>query len=286
MARLATTRWEPDQAPPEGSAPLAVLIHGVTSSADTWWRVGPALAERGWSVLAVDLRGHGRSPRGFEGIGLADLAADVAETVRAEAGQPPGAPPEGGRDGEPLVGLLVGHSLGALTAMTLLAAEPSFARLVVLEDPPCQEAVDWPAEADRVGRDAHLARTDPDALRAELRAPPDSLSERDAEHKINCLLALDVETLQAVLRSGMVFDVAALARKVTVPALLFLGEPQRGSLLFGEPRAATATGLAQGWTEVVPAGHSIHRDAHESFMRRLDAWLDRVGGAARTRPVT
>lgn len=278
MARLATTRWEPDQEAPKGSAPLAVLIHGVTSSADTWWRVGPALAERGWSVLAVDLRGHGRSPRGFDGISLADLAADVAETVRSETGERDGTA-EDGRDGEPLVELLIGHSLGALTAMTLLAAEPSFARQVVLEDPPCQEAVDWPAEAERVGRDAHLARTDPETLRAELRAPPDSLTKRDAEHKITCLRALDVETLQAVLRGGMVFDVAAMARKVTVPALLFLGEPARGSLLFGEPRPATATGLAQGWTEVVPAGHSIHRDAHESFMRRLDAWLDRVGAA-------
>lgn len=282
MARLATTRWEPDHEAPKGSAPLAVLIHGVTSSADTWWRVGPALAERGWSVLAVDLRGHGRSPRGFDGIGLADLAADVAATVRAETGERDGTA-EDGRDGEPLVELLIGHSLGALTAMTLLAAEPSFARLVVLEDPPCQEAVDWPAEADRVGRDARLARTDPETLRAEFRAPPYSLTERDVEHKITCLRALDMETLQAVLRGGMVFDVAAMARKVTVPALLFLGEPARGSLLFGEPRAATATGLAQGWTEVVPAGHSIHRDAHESFMRRLDAWLDRVGaGKGRT----
>lgn len=42
----------------------ALLVHGIMSDSRTWRRVGPALAERGYRVLAVDLRGHGRSPRG------------------------------------------------------------------------------------------------------------------------------------------------------------------------------------------------------------------------------
>ena len=35
-----------------------LLIHGMSSSSRTWWRVGPSLAELGWDVVTVDLAGH------------------------------------------------------------------------------------------------------------------------------------------------------------------------------------------------------------------------------------
>ncbi len=38
-----------------------LLIHGVTSSAAAWWRLGPAFAASGRRVVAVDLPGHGRT---------------------------------------------------------------------------------------------------------------------------------------------------------------------------------------------------------------------------------
>ncbi|GAA3272619.1 hypothetical protein GCM10010493_57940 [Streptomyces lavendulae subsp. grasserius] len=43
---------------------LALLVHGIMSDHRTWRRVGPALAGRGYRVVAVDLRGHGASGRG------------------------------------------------------------------------------------------------------------------------------------------------------------------------------------------------------------------------------
>jgi pimeloyl-ACP methyl ester carboxylesterase len=51
----------------EGSGPLIVLVHGITSSSATWERVVPALAER-YTVIAPDLLGHGQSakPLGHE----------------------------------------------------------------------------------------------------------------------------------------------------------------------------------------------------------------------------
>jgi len=108
VTKLTTRSWGPEG---RGGVhrPLAVLVHGVTSSSRTWWRAGPALAERGYRVLAVDLRGHGSSPRPTAGQSVADLATDVAETVEAAAGPP--------------VDLLVGHSLGALVALELVAAQ-------------------------------------------------------------------------------------------------------------------------------------------------------------------
>lgn len=287
MVRLAARTWEPGGAAGNGSTngstngdggglgggdgrrePFAVLVHGITSSSTTWWRVGPALAERGWRVLAVDLRGHGHSPSGTGGIGVADLAADVAETVRAEAAERgPGLP--GGA-----VDLLVGHSLGALTVMELVRREPGFARRVVLEDPPSAEAFDSRQMAADMDRDARRARTEPAALRADLMAPPTSLPRRDAELKVAELARLDVDGVTASLADGFRFDIVDLARGVTAPTLLVLGQERLGSALLGEARAAVATGLADGRTEVLPSGHTVHREAYESFMHRLDAWLD------------
>ena len=80
VARLATHEWPPSGTPPS-TAPVAVLVHGVMGWHRTWWRVGPALAERGWRVIAVDQRGHGHSPRidGFANI--ADFAGDLAAVI-------------------------------------------------------------------------------------------------------------------------------------------------------------------------------------------------------------
>jgi pimeloyl-ACP methyl ester carboxylesterase len=70
-----------------------LLIHGLSSIAGTWWRIGPALAARGWDVSAVDQAGHGGRPVRGE-VDAAGLAAAVLE-VHPEA-------PD----------VLIGHSLG------------------------------------------------------------------------------------------------------------------------------------------------------------------------------
>src|SRR2546422_571689 len=92
---------------------LAVLVHGITSDSRSWLRVGPALVERGYRVLAPDLRGHGQSPRGeYTPQAWAD---DLVETVPSH--------PE----------VAIGHSLGGL--VLALAAERLRPRRAVYEDP-------------------------------------------------------------------------------------------------------------------------------------------------------
>jgi pimeloyl-ACP methyl ester carboxylesterase len=267
MAKLATQSWGGGE---DGGRPLAVLVHGITSSSGSWRRVGPALAERGWGVVAVDLRGHGDSPpgrvgalHGTGGVGLPDLAADVAETITRRP-----------------VELLIGHSLGALTVMTLLGAEPDFAKHAVIEDPPDRASIDPAGMIAGIEADTTKARENPDGFMAELLAPPWNLEREDAEAKLSALQRLDEATAIAELGAELQFDVVALARAIQVPTLLFLAKEANGSALTGQARHDVATALASGWTEVVDCGHSIHRDAFDSFMRRLDAWLDRVGATA------
>lgn len=95
-----------------------VLLHGTADDSSTWDGIAwPA----DWRVLALDLRGHGRSPRPGE-YALPALVADVETTLDAL-----------GVDSFDLVG----HSMGAMVGY-LLAQGPQrrVRRLVLVEPPP------------------------------------------------------------------------------------------------------------------------------------------------------
>jgi len=107
---------------PEAAPERTVLaVHGITASGAAWPAVARALPE-GWSLVAPDLRGRGRS-RDVEGpAGLLRHAADVclvAETL----------------DPEHTGGLvLAGHSMGAYVAALAARARPELFSHMVLVD--------------------------------------------------------------------------------------------------------------------------------------------------------
>lgn len=95
---------------PADAEVCAVLLHGWTEDASIWDGVTERLGDT-LRVLALDLRGHGRSdpaPRGS--ATLERLADDVAELIAALA-------PTGRI-------LLAGHSMGGMTMMALAELHP------------------------------------------------------------------------------------------------------------------------------------------------------------------
>jgi pimeloyl-ACP methyl ester carboxylesterase len=262
MALLATRTC----GPADDGRPLALLLHGITSSSRTWWRFGPALAERGYEVLAADLRGHGASPRSERPLGPADLAADVAETVAAHLGGARG-------DGDAAVDLLVGHSLGALVSLALLALRPRFARRLLLEDPPGPLGIDWEELAAGIEYDAGRAHLDPAALRADLERENPSWPPGEAEQRVADIADCDAAGIAATVRDGVPFDLAGLAATVQLPVLLVLADESAGSALLGADRAALVSAVRQGTVRVLPAGHSVHREALDAYLLAMDEWL-------------
>ena len=103
-----------------GNGPVAVLIHGITESRETWRPLIPALAER-CTVVAVDVRGHGKSAEG-DSYDPISTATDVRETLVAT-----------GLDGVDSA-LVIGHSMGGIIASAYGALFP--ARAVVNVDQP------------------------------------------------------------------------------------------------------------------------------------------------------
>ncbi|MGI8707611.1 MAG: alpha/beta fold hydrolase [Actinomycetota bacterium] len=92
-----------------------MLIHGLTSSARSWWRLGAEMARAGYRVDAPDLRGHGDSPRGDDYL-LTSYATDVLALDREWD-------------------VVVGHSLGGAIAAIAQTTDRGFADRLVLEDP-------------------------------------------------------------------------------------------------------------------------------------------------------
>jgi pimeloyl-ACP methyl ester carboxylesterase len=107
---VSALRW--GSGPPE-----VVLLHGGAQNAHTWDTVALALDR---PVLAIDLPGHGRSDwRADHHYSPPALAADVEVVVRERATE---------------AALLVGMSLGGLTALCLTARAPDLVRRLAVVD--------------------------------------------------------------------------------------------------------------------------------------------------------
>jgi len=241
--RLTTQTW-----PATPSTAHALCLHGITGSSASWWRVAQHLAERGISVTAPDLRGHGSSPRPATAYDLDQLVEDVAETVGRE------------------VDLIIGHSFGGTLALRAVAQEMLSATLTILEDPVLrldpQQArtvveaeIQWqpPAVNDMVkampswlpqdvaGRVLAHYQMDPQAVRDCWvgNAPCDLVPELD--------LAATRTTLRMILPTASPYIDDALARNVAAR----LGD-----------EAVCRT----------DCGHSVHREEFGTFVATLDAW--------------
>ena len=216
---LATHEWTP----PSGVASerLAVLVHGVTGWHRTWWRVGPALAALGWRVVAVDQRGHGRSPRIDGHTSVPELADDLAATIEAI--------------GEP-VDALIGHSLGAAVSAELAATRPELVRRLVLEDPPAVTRARDVAWQENLDREIRAALTDPEGeVRRELSENPRWLEE-DARQDVEGRAMADRDGLVATYRRDTGARVPDLVPILTVPALYLLAAEARSAFPSGPRR--------------------------------------------------
>ncbi len=254
--RLALERWG------EEGSPLAVLVHGVTASSRTWWRVGPWFAKNGWRAVAVDLRGHGKSPRATHGLRLEDLAGDLYETVAALLGP------------EESVDVLLGHSLGALAALELCREHGDLVERLVLEEPPGSESIDFDEISRGVEADVARAREAPEAHKREQLEENPSWSEGDAVANVESLRDCDAGPVAATIRNGLHYDLTTLVGSVEVPTLLVLGSEARGSALPEPERTAVAGALRRGTVKTCDAGHGVHRDDFEGYVRLLSNWLN------------
>ena len=229
-----------------GARPL-LLIHGVTSSAAVWWRIGPALAATGRRVVAVDQAGHGRTGHWTGHIRFRDNAADIAAFTRAA--------------GLAMADLqVVGHSWGAVTAAALPAAGLRPATLVLLDPPVLPLAVISLEASDPAQR----SFDDLDDAIAAIRAAEPAWSDGDVRAKAEALIDLDEAAARAVLLEngdwdGGLADLRDPAAK-GIDAWVIRGEPATGGYVGDEGVAAFEAVIGAGHVITIPGGsHSPQR---------------------------
>jgi pimeloyl-ACP methyl ester carboxylesterase len=213
-----------------------VLVHGVTSSARIWWRVGPALAAAGRHVIAVDLPGHGLTGHWVGHHGFRDNAADVAAWIRAI-----------GLDRDDLQ--VVGHSWGGMTVAALPVGGIRPATLVLL-DPP---AVPHDYLVQMVSFATERRQPDLETALSIVAAAEPGWSAGDALAKAEALTQFDEAAVLAIMLDNGDWD-GGLA-DISDPAAagidrwLIRGDPATGSLL---PDAAVP-----GFATLMGADHVI-----------------------------
>ena len=114
---------------PPAAIGVVVVVHGLAEHSGRYGETGEYLAERGWAVYAMDLRGHGLSPDGRKpGRVHVDEFSDYSRDV--------GAMVTLARQDHPDLPLfLLGHSMGGLISLSYALAKPGDLAGAVISSP-------------------------------------------------------------------------------------------------------------------------------------------------------
>jgi pimeloyl-ACP methyl ester carboxylesterase len=264
-----------DVAGPADGAPV-LLLHGLSSSRDTWHDVASRLAST-YRVYTLDQRGHGESARTPGEYRVEHYAADAVDFIAAVIGAPVA---------------LVGHSLGGLVAANVAGAHPEHVRRAFLEDPPLYMgdketfgttvfAMFFPMaqQAMRDVRDRAAPLAEVEAMVAAIPAMTGDgsmadLLGPDKTHRMALALwRFDPEAFTPAI-DGTLFDGHDVGQRIEVPIRLLRAERDLGAAFFAEheehfvkTHPYATVGLVEGAT------HAIHDDHFDVFVAELEAFL-------------
>lgn len=260
------------------TAQPVILLHGLGCTHRHWTAVAQRLAER-HRVILWDARGHGgRTHLNDPPPSLHHLAQDVADVIAHERLQRV---------------VLVGHSMGALTAMQYLHDHGSralAAACFVDQSPRIVTDHDWAlglwggCSAELLQAWIGAARADlPQLVLRELQArserlgrwlSPDSWAGR---RLANWLRSRELAPLLDLCESLVQADFRATLQRLNLPLRVVLGEcsPHYARVPLADWYRRTVPGAE---VEVyADAGHSPHVSAPRRFANELLAFIDAVG---------
>jgi pimeloyl-ACP methyl ester carboxylesterase len=243
-----------------GNKPPLVLAHGITDDGMCWTPSAEVLA-KDFDVVMVDARGHGKSDAPEDGYTLQNLGMELAGVIQAlELDNP----------------ILLGHSMGAITALVAAGLYPSLPRAILLEDPPPF----WMNVAD-TSRDENfkngfttwinsIKRKTWGDLLSECREQNPAWSEAELEPWINSKHRVSPRAAALIDPPDMIsIDLPNLFKRITCPTLFISAETARGAASSEKDIAQLKTCIPHMQvTHIADAGHNIRR---EQFAKHLES---------------
>lgn len=249
-----------------GFGPPALLLHGLTGHAGEWTETASWLTKR-CRVLAPDTRGHGFSERDPQDVSRAANVIDASAIIEQVEQRPV---------------ILVGHSLGGLTALMLAASRPELVRALILADTsPAGDTETAKLVADHLGeslrqwpvpfptRDAGL-----DYFVAQLgpSLAADAAAEGLERREDGWWPRFDIDVMVRTMSEAISTERWEEWRQIACPTLVV--RAGRGMV---EPDVAQAMVTALPGTrlvEIADAAHDVHLDRPDEWRCVVSDFLD------------
>jgi N-formylmaleamate deformylase len=241
-----------------GCKPPLVLLHGLTGNGACWIPLARAL-EVEYDVVMPDARGHGNSSAPLNGYRYEDHASDVAGLILGLRLVAP---------------VLLGHSMGGMTAALIASQMATAIRGVILADPTFlsvrrQREVH---ESDVVGQHRRLLSLNKGGVVAQLRVRH--------PHRLSEIIELLAESrLQTRIHA---FDVLTppnpeyheLVGAIDVPILLVIGD--NGVITLETARELQNLNPRLRVEHIQDAGHGLQYDQPDRFEAVVKSFLRSV----------
>lgn len=239
-----------------GDKPPVILLHGLITKGACWTPLAQAL-EKEYDVIMPDARGHGNSSAPDHGYHYDNLAADVVSLIdELELDTP----------------VLLGHSMGGMTAAVVASRSPKRLRGLVLADPTFltpqrQREVHESDIADQHRRILNLPK---EQYLAELRDRQNRRSQESIELFAQARFQTSIHAFEILTPPNP--NYIELINTIDVPCLLIIGDI--GSVVTPE-MATDLAGLNQHIQiiQIAETGHGVPYDQPERFSTVVQTFL-------------
>lgn len=243
-----------------GQGPPLLLLHGLGSSRNDWLLQLPTFLPR-FRVVAVDLRGHGGSPKPPGPYRLDHFSADVAQLLRRLD-----APPAH----------VLGISLGGAVALQLALDFPELVRSLVLVNTAARfVSASWQQRLMGARRVANAYFSGMDQVAEQVAArlfprPEQSALRRETVERIR---HNDPAAYRATLWAIARFDVRARLGEIACPTLIVAGDEDTTVPLASKQLLAQR--ISHSRLEIIAhSGHATPVDQPEAFNRTVMQFLE------------
>lgn len=238
-----------------GNKPPLILLHGLLGNGLCWTPVAQAL-ENKFDVIMPDARGHGRSSAPDDGYRYEDHANDIMGLIEAlKLSQP----------------ILMGHSMGGMTAALIASRSQKMLRSLILADPTflSPEYQQKVYESDVVQQHVRLLT----------KSAKETLREAQSKSPHRPLNTIKLITRARYQTNINAFQVLAppnpeyklLVRSIDIPTLLVISEKGIISPSMAEELQKLNSKIRIA--KIVDAGHGLHYDQPEQFIAILQSFL-------------